>query len=104
MRVNDTVTVDEPRLRVLLLGDASARPEGLERALARSGFRVHESDDPRAEPPRDAAPDVILITAAAADAELADTLEAAGYAFGPAMPRVVALAATDREGAFRALS
>ena len=102
--MSDTVTADEPRLRVLLLGDASARPEGLERALARSGFRVHESDDPRAEPPPDAAPDVILITAALADAELADTLEAAGYAFGPAMPRVVALAATDREGAFRALS
>ena len=102
--MNDTVTADEPRLRVLLLGDASARPEGLERALARSGFRVHESDDPRAEPPPDAAPDVILITATLADAELADTLEAAGYAFGPAMPRVVTLAATDREGAFRALS
>ena len=104
MGVNDTLNADEPRLRVLLLGDALARPEGLERALARSGFRVHESDDPRAEPPPDAAPDVILITAAAADAELADTLEAVGYAFGPAMPRVVALAATDREGAFRALS
>ena len=104
MRVTDTVNVEEPRLRVLLLGDALARPEGLERALARSGFRVHESDDPRAEPPPDSAPDVILITAGAADTELADTLEAVGYAFGPAMPRVVALAATDREGAFRALS
>ncbi|HEX6644462.1 MAG TPA: diguanylate cyclase [Gemmatimonadales bacterium] len=89
---------------MLLLGDASARPEGLERALARSGFRVHESDDPRAEQPPDAAPDVILVTAAGADAELADTLEAAGYAFGPAMPRIVALASTDREGPYRALS
>lgn len=94
----------EPRLRVLLLGDAAARPEGLERALARAGARVFESDDPRAEPPADAMPDVVLISVAAADGALADILEASAYAFGPAMPRVVALAGTEREGPLRALS
>ena len=91
-------------LRVLLLGDAATRPEGLERALARAGFRVTESDDPRAEPDVEAAPDIVLITAADADAALADTIEAVAYAYGPAMPRVVTLRGADREGAARALS
>ncbi|HLS47767.1 MAG TPA: diguanylate cyclase [Gemmatimonadales bacterium] len=103
--MTDTEAATVPRsTRVLLLGDATARPEGLERALARGGFRVYESDDPRADPATDAAPEVILVTALAADAALADTLEAAAYAFGPAMPRVVALADPDREGPYRALS
>lgn len=102
--MTDAPAVVEPQLRVLLLGDASARPQGLERALARTGFRIAESDDARADLSGDPAPDIVLITAASADAELADTLEAVAYAFGPAMPRVVTLAATDRDGAVRALS
>ncbi len=91
-------------LRVLLLGDAAMRPQGLERALARAGFRVTESDDPRAEPDIEAAPDIVLITAGEADAALADTIEAVAYAYGPAMPRVATLAGGDREGPARALS
>lgn len=94
---------DLPVLRVLLLGDAAARPQGLERAMARLGFQVTESDDPRELPDDGASPDVVLITAVDADAALADTIEAAAYAFGPAMPRVVALAGGDREGPVRAL-
>ena len=62
-----------------------------------------ESDDPREVPEEDAAPDVVLITAVDADVALADTIEAVGYAFGPAMPRLVALASADREGPARAL-
>ena len=91
-------------LRVLLLGDAVARPDGLERELARAGFRVTESDDPRAEPDSGTAPDVVLVTAGEADASLADMLEAVAYAFGPAMPRVVTLSGADREGPARALA
>ena len=47
--------------RVLLAGDASARPQGLERALTRAGFTVTES------PPgnEDREPDAILVTLAA---------------------------------------
>ncbi len=92
-----------PPLRILLLGDAAARPDGLERALARAGFRVTESDDPRTDPEAESAPDVVLITAVEADAALADMIESVAYAFGPAMPRVVTLADADREGPARAL-
>ena len=53
--------------RVLLAGDASARPVGLERELSRGGFLVTEA------PPvgGDLDPDAILITlAGSTDAEL----------------------------------
>jgi hypothetical protein len=40
------------RPTVLLLGDASARPSGLERALTRAGFHLVERDSP--ELPADA--------------------------------------------------
>lgn len=98
------MTVTPVPLRVLLLGDAAARPQGLERALARAGFQVTESDDPREAPDADAAPDIVLITAGDADAALADMIEAVAYAFGPAMPRVVTLSGPDREGPARALA
>ena len=89
---------------MLLLGDASARPEGLERALARAGFVIAEADDPRAAPVSDPIPNVVLVTARDADPALGEMLEAVGYAFGPAMPRVVALAAEGRDAPTRALA
>src|SRR5918995_6177844 len=94
----------EPVLRILLLGDAAARPPGLERALARAGFRVTEADDPRAESVADAAPDVVLVVSRNADTALAETLDAAAYAFGPAMPRVVAFSGDDPEAPARSLA
>jgi diguanylate cyclase (GGDEF)-like protein len=46
------------RPRVLLLGEAAARPEGLERELTRAGFQLLEEEDPDLRP----ASDAILIT------------------------------------------
>ena len=89
---------------MLLLGDAAARPPGLERALARAGFRATEADDPRADGISDSAPDVVLIVSRNADAALVESLEAAAYAFGPAMPRIVAFSGDDREAPARALA
>jgi two-component system, cell cycle response regulator len=46
------------RPKVLLAGDASARPSGLERALTRAGFQLIEREDNTPEPQADA----VLIT------------------------------------------
>ena len=46
---------DTFRHRILLLGDPTSRPEGLERTLVRSGFQVTES-------PSASAPDLLLFT------------------------------------------
>ena len=46
------------RPRVLLVGDAAARPAGLERALTRAGFQLVEREHAAADPEADA----ILIT------------------------------------------
>ena len=53
--------LDLPRL--LLAGEAAARPEGLERALTRSGFRVTEGALRESPAP----PDAILLTVGAVD-------------------------------------
>ena len=81
--------------RVLLAGDVAARPDGLERALTRAGFRVAEgADDP------DSAPDAVLLTIGAAGREgVADLL--LDGADGP--PRIVVLAAGDPDLAGAAL-
>ena len=89
------------RPKVLLAGDPSARPAGLERALTRAGFQLVEHEDRSADPVVDA----ILIT-------LNDTGEAALRAQlqnqNPAPlklpPRIVVFAATDREAPATALS
>jgi len=39
------------RPRLLLTGDASARPDGLERALTRAGFHIEETTPGPHEPP-----------------------------------------------------
>jgi PleD family two-component response regulator len=53
------------RPRVLLAGDAAARPDGLERALTRAGFRVSEGEC--REP--DTVADAVLLTTRATRAE-----------------------------------
>jgi len=92
-------------LRVLLLGDPSVRPYGLERALGRAGFHLSEAAAPaapaRAEPA--GPPDVALIAAEEADAGLATLLQALHAAWGGRVPLVVVLASPDREGPTRAL-
>jgi diguanylate cyclase (GGDEF)-like protein len=86
------------RLRLVLTGDASARPEGLERALTRAGFHLTEVFPPAGEAP----PDALLITLARHDDErLAQALETLG-AVPP--PRVVLFATESREGPTAAIT
>jgi two-component system, cell cycle response regulator len=84
------------RPRLLLTGDASARPNGLERALARAGFHVDETPGPP-----DAPPDALLTTLRDADPEALRQL-LAGAASEP--PRVLVFAAEDREAPAAALA
>ena len=72
--------------RVLLAGDAAARPAGLERALTRAGFLLAEAR-PAGERPE---PDAILVTLTSASAE---RLRAALGNPGAASPPVVVLIA-----------
>jgi diguanylate cyclase (GGDEF)-like protein len=84
--------------RVLLAGDASARPAGLERALTRAGFLVTEALPASGE----LEPDAILITlAGSGDLESRAAL-AAGRADSP--PIVVVVAAPDPDAPAAALA
>jgi two-component system cell cycle response regulator len=56
--VTESLPEQLTRPRVLLLGEAAARPEGLERELTRAGFQLLEQEDPDLRP----ASDAILIT------------------------------------------
>lgn len=85
------------RPRVLLTGDAAARPVGLERALTRAGFHIDET--PPA--PDHSPPDALLTTLlSAAGGGLEELL--AGAASEP--PRIIVFAAEDREGPTAALA
>jgi len=91
------------RPRVLLVGDPSARPAGLERALTRGGFQLVEREDPSIDPDADA----ILITVNDIDQDpLADllptptpNLESPGVP-----PRIVIVATSNRDAPATALS
>ena len=83
--------------RLLLDGDASARPAGLERALSRAGFHIGEV----APAPHEAPPDALVTTLSTADPErLARVL--ARVATEP--PRVLVFAAEDRDAPAAALA
>ena len=83
------------------MGDPSARPAGLERALTRSGFQLVEREDPAVDPDADA----ILITINDIDqGHLADLLPGPSQGSPGAPPRIVIIAATDREASATALS
>lgn len=84
-------------IRILLLGEPSTRPEGLERALARSGFRLLESLE--SAPPHQSV-DLRLLTLANADG-LDDAL---GRADGGTAPIVVVLGSGRPADVVRALS
>jgi DNA-binding NarL/FixJ family response regulator len=86
------------RLRILLAGDAAARPDGLERALTRAGFLVAEATDPAPQ----AAPDAVLFTLAAADEARLRALLLTEAEESP--PRIVAFASEDREAPAAALA
>ena len=88
------------RPKVLLVGDASARPAGLERALTRAGFQLVEREDAATELPADA----VLITLAGIDAEpLADLVPSGSAEASPMPPRIVLLSTSDPDGPAAAL-
>jgi len=97
------VTDPSPLHRILLLGDAAARPAGLERALTRGGYVVLERDADDTDPPPASPPDLVLLTAPRADRGLEKALAAFSGDAWRAIPRVVLLADPDPDGPCKAL-
>ena len=88
--------------RILLLGDAAARPAGLERALARTGYHLLEAEGLSAEQ-QATPPDLVLLTAARADERLEQALQAISGDVWHTIPRVVLLGERQQEGPYQAL-
>jgi diguanylate cyclase (GGDEF)-like protein len=89
------------RPRVLLVGDPSARPAGLERALTRAGFQLVEREDPLVDPEADA----ILITLNdISEAPLRDLLPPPVPGPDVVPPRIVISSEPDRDALAAALS
>ena len=67
---------DQRQSRILLVGDAGVRPDGLERFLVRGGFQVTEAAYPLPGPDRSdqPPPDLVLFTVGAADARFVDAV------------------------------
>jgi diguanylate cyclase (GGDEF)-like protein len=87
------------RPKVLLVGDASARPAGLERALTRAGFQLVE----RKHTAPDLQADAVLITLAAVRAPLADLILPGSAEASPNAPRIVLFSTSDPDGPAAAL-
>jgi two-component system, cell cycle response regulator len=89
------------RPKILLVGDASARPTGLERALTRAGFQLVEQEDPGNAPEADA----VLITLLDIDERpLTQLLPPGPPESGTAPPRLVILSTPNRDGPAAALA
>jgi len=89
------------RATVLLAGDASARPAGLERALTRAGFQLVEQGD---ELPG-AGPDAVLVTLADLNQEQLKALfPDSNSNTPPGPPRIVVLTSSDPDAAALALA
>jgi diguanylate cyclase (GGDEF)-like protein len=88
------------RPRVLLIGDPSARPAGLERALTRAGFQLLERENSSADPEADA---VLLTLNDITEPSLGHLLTSGGGDAEARPPRVVIIAAPDREAPAAAL-
>jgi diguanylate cyclase (GGDEF)-like protein len=93
--------VQQPaRPKVLLLGDASARPTGLERALTRAGFQLVEREHAGSE----ARADAVLITLARMDGEpLFDLVTPVNTDASRVPPRIVLFSNPDPDGPATAL-
>jgi len=92
----DVGSPDRPR--VLLVGDPSVRPAGLERALTRAGFQLVEREI--AGPPVEA--DIVLITIKDInEATLPGLLSSPPC---PSVPRIVLIATADRDAPASALA
>lgn len=81
-----------PRHRVLLAGDPSARPSGLERALIRAGFQLVEGEGDGS-----AQADAIVVT-------LKDIQNFSLAGLDPALPQLVLIEADDRDAPAQALA
>jgi diguanylate cyclase (GGDEF)-like protein len=82
------------------MGDATARPTGLERALTRAGFQLVEREDPGTCPEADA----VLITLADIDGHLVDLLPGPTPVAEAIPPRLVILSAANRDAPAAALA
>lgn len=101
--IQSNVTDLPPARRVLLLGDAAARPAGLERALARAGYTLLESENGELDSTPAVPPDLVLISAPRADDRLAFALAALTGKAWAMIPRFVLLSSPDRDGPWKAL-
>ena len=82
------------RPRVLLIGDPSARPAGLERALTCAGFQLLEREDSSADPPADA---VLMTLNDITEPSLGHLLTSSADDVEAPAPRIVIIAAPDRD-------
>jgi diguanylate cyclase (GGDEF)-like protein len=97
------VPPDSTRPRVLLSGDAAARPPGLERALSRAGFVVLEAAD-LIGPEDERTASLALVTLLPNGAGLESRFADAQARVGPSVPLVLLLAVADPEHAAYALA
>ena len=82
------------RPTVLLIGDPLARPAGLERALTRAGFQLLEREDSCGDPPADA---ILLTLNDITEPSLGDLLTSSPEPVEAQPPRIVIIAAPDRD-------
>jgi len=94
--VNEQTLEQSSRPKVLLVGDASARPEGLERALTRAGFQLVEPEPQVVNPSVDA----VLVTLAS----ISDPPPREWLTPGATVPRLVLISGTDPNAPAAALA
>ncbi len=80
-----------------------ARPEGLERALVRSGFQVTEAEIDRSHQPVGELPDIVLVTAAECDGNFRDTMESLNPGHWAGIPVMAAFSTSNLEALGQAL-
>lgn len=97
--MNQPATEEPVRPKVLLVGDASARPSGLERALTRAGFQLVEE-----EPGTGPVADAILVTLSGIAEGTPSPLLGEFARNGELPPRIVLLSSNDPDGPAAALA
>lgn len=90
--------------RVLLLGDASARPDGLERVLIRAGFALTEAEVLPPSPGDGGSPDLTILSLGSVAGELDRLFLPATHEAWRAVPTIVLLPPGSAEAAGRALA
>ncbi len=88
------------RPTVLLIGDPSARPAGLERALTRAGFQLLEREDSSVDPMVDA---VLLTLNDITEPSLSHLLTSSAEPIEALPPHIVIIAAPDPDAAATAI-